>query len=307
MSVVAKLLPVVIAVVLASPSLHAAEVSGGSETTRAFSVRVVGSGHQPMILIPGLLSSGEVWDSVVAHFSDTYQIHVVTLAGFAGVQPVADLDGRPSLLSRVRDDLIAYVRAEGLAKPVLVGHSLGATLAMWVASEAPAAIGPVVAVDGAPFVSALLNPRTTAADMMGQAEQLRARYRSLLPDQLEMHTRTALQAMVTDPAEVGRLAAWARRSDPATAGQALYDLMTTDLRPTVGRIQSDLLLVAAGKAFAANASALDAVTRAYDAQVSGVSRHTVIVAARALHFVMLDDPEFLLSAMDSFLNGSGRR
>ena len=67
-----------IAVVTASVPVRAAELVSGAGTRRAFSVKVVGSGHRPMILIPGLLSAGEVWESVVAHFAPSYRIHVLT-------------------------------------------------------------------------------------------------------------------------------------------------------------------------------------------------------------------------------------
>lgn len=295
-----RLLPVALAVVAAASASVRAEASPAVvEVRRAFSVKVVGSGQRPMVLIPGLLSSGDVWDSLVAHYASSHRLHVVTLAGFAGVPPLAD-DGA-SLLSRVRDDLIAYIRAERLEKSVLVGHSLGATLALWVASVEPALVGPVVAVDGAPFAAALANPSIAAADMTGRAEQLRALYRSLTPEQLEMQTRMALQTMVTDAAHKAVLAEWATHSDPATAGRALFDVMTIDLRPHVRRIESTVLVVAAGKAFASRADGLDAVRRAYVAQLTDVPRHTVLVAERALHFVMLDDPAFLLAAMDEFL------
>ena len=42
-----------------------------------------------MILIPGFLSSGAVWDDVVAHYSFRYTCHVLTLPGFAGQPPIA--------------------------------------------------------------------------------------------------------------------------------------------------------------------------------------------------------------------------
>ena len=57
-----------------------------------FAVKVTGTG-QPMILIPGLACSGEVWDSTVAHFKDRCECHVLTLAGFAG-QPASRTMGR---------------------------------------------------------------------------------------------------------------------------------------------------------------------------------------------------------------------
>lgn len=52
-------------------------------TTYPFDVAVKGKGPA-MILIPGLASSGEVWDTTVEHFKDRYECHVLTLGGFAG-------------------------------------------------------------------------------------------------------------------------------------------------------------------------------------------------------------------------------
>lgn len=92
-----------------------------------FQVKVVGHGP-PMLLLPGLASSGEVWDGVVAHYQDQFECHVFTLAGFAGVPTI---DG--PLLSKVRPALAAYIRDKHLDKPVVVGHSLGGVLSLWMA------------------------------------------------------------------------------------------------------------------------------------------------------------------------------
>ena len=54
----------------------------------SFAVRIEGRGPA-MILIPGFLSSGAVWDDVVAHYSSRYTCHVLTLPGFAGQPPIA--------------------------------------------------------------------------------------------------------------------------------------------------------------------------------------------------------------------------
>jgi pimeloyl-ACP methyl ester carboxylesterase len=274
----------------------AGPVTPPADATRAFTVRVTGTGDRPMILIPGLLSSGEVWEDVVEHYSSRYRLHVLTLAGFAGVPAV---DG--PLLPRVRDELIAYIRQNQLDRPVLVGHSLGAFLALWVASTAPDLPGPIVAVDGVPFLPALMNPSATAAAAEPMAQQMRTLYRSMTAEQLEMQTRMALGHMITGEAGAARATAWARRSDGPSAGQALYELMTTDLRESAAKISSELLLIAAVKSVASMPDRLDATLRAYEAQVARVPRHQVVAATQALHFVMLDDPQFLVSAMDEFL------
>lgn len=266
------------------------------DRTRAFTVRVTGTGNQPMILIPGLLSSGDVWDSVVEHFSSRYRLHVLTIAGFAGVPAV---DG--PLLPRVRDELIAYMREENLDQPVLVGHSLGAFLAFWVASTVPDAVGPIVAVDGVPFMPALTNPFANVAGVKAQAERMRALYRSMTPEQLGMQIRMVLAHMISDPANIARAADWAAQSDGHATGQAIYELMTTDLRAEAANIRANVLLIAAAKTVASIPDRLEAVQKAYEAQVARVPNHRVIAALGALHFVMLDDAEYLHSTMDAFL------
>ena len=75
----------------------------------AFRVQVAGHGR-PMILIPGLSSSGDTWKSTVAHYQDRYTTHTVTLAGFSGVPAMDRGAGAPGgneapLLATVREQL----------------------------------------------------------------------------------------------------------------------------------------------------------------------------------------------------------
>src|SRR5271156_6811385 len=93
----------------------------------SFHVEITGKG-KPMILIPGLASSGATWDSTVARYKDRYECHVLTLAGFAG-EPRID----PPFLETVRKDLAASIRDKKRDKPVIVGHSLGGFMALWLA------------------------------------------------------------------------------------------------------------------------------------------------------------------------------
>src|SRR5437763_12029505 len=106
-----------------------------SKAASTFRVQVIGNGA-PMILIPGLSSSGDVWKSTVIHYQNKYQCHVLTLAGFAG-EPAVNED---AFLDRVKNDIIAYIKENHLEKPVIIGHSLGGFLALWIASTEPALI-----------------------------------------------------------------------------------------------------------------------------------------------------------------------
>lgn len=264
----------------------------------AFTVRVVGSGP-PMMLIPGLACSGDVWAGTVEHFRSRYQIHILTLAGFAG-QPAIP----PPFLATVRDDLIAYIEAEHLDHPVLVGHSLGGFLAFWVAATAPTRVGPVIAVDGVPFLSTLYRPDSTAASNRPFAEQFRKQLAGTSREVYARESRAAVAQMVIDPKNVDLVARMGATSDPAAVGEAMYEMMTIDLRDSVARIETPVLLLASDPSVAGGSSPEETRTR-YEAQVTHVPRHTVVVAKGSRHFIMLDAPDFLFQQMDTMLAKAG--
>lgn len=268
---------------------------------RSFSVSVSGSGL-PMILIPGLESPAAVWDGVAAHYRSNYQVHALTLAGFAGQPAVPELR-----LFTVRDDIIRYIRERHLDHPVIVGHSLGGFLALWIAAAAPDLACLIVSVDGVPFLPALFDPAAGVDRSRADAGQMRRMYASLDSAQMETMARMALTRMITAPNDVEMAAKWAASSDASFVGQAVYDLMTTDLRPEMGKLRAPLLLIAAGKAFGDTPGRLSEVQSAYEKQVEAAPDHHVVVAANALHFVMLDDRAFLLNAMDGFLSAKEDR
>jgi pimeloyl-ACP methyl ester carboxylesterase len=250
-----------------------------------FSVSVHGAG-KPMILIPGLESSGAVWDGTVAHYKTTHQLHVLTVAGFAGEPAIPGLK-----LCDVRDGVIRYIRENKLDHPVIVGHSLGGFVALWIAATAPELTGRIVSVDGVPFLPALFGESASEED----AARMQKMYASLSPQQMETMARMALTQMIAEPKNIEMAAGWAAKSDSAFVGQAVYDLMTTDLRPELEAIRAPVLLIGAGKALGAKAES------AYEAQIANAPLHRVAIATNALHFIMLDDPDFLFGAMDAFL------
>lgn len=260
----------------------------------SFSVTTTGRGPA-VVLIPGLLSSGEVWASTVAKYQDRFRLHTVTLAGFGGPPPV----GSP-FLPRVRDELISYIRAEKLSKPIVVGHSLGGFLAFWIAAAAPDLIGGVIAVDGVPFLPALANPKATAESLAPQAKQMAALYASMTPDQLMAQSRLAMAAMITAPADVETAMTWVAKSDASTAGIAIAELSSTDLREEIARISAPVLLIAAIGAMPEPMRPM--AEQSYRAQIARLPSARVKMAMTR-HFIMLDDPAFLFAAIDEFLAG----
>jgi len=281
----------------ASPTVSSVAVAAPQAHRRAFDVRVTGNPKgRPMILIPGLSCGGNVWAATAKHYQATHRLHVVTLAGFGGV-PALEGEG---MLERMRRDLVAYIDEQRLDHPILVGHSMGAFLSYWVAATAPTKVGEVVAVDGLPFLSAVFRPDATAAGSRPGALLMRERMASLTQAQYVADNRRTLEWMIQNPNDVERVAKESSKSDPRAVAAIVYELMTTDLRNEVAKVRVPVLQFAAA-GFAKTDKARADVLERYESQLAKVPDHKVSLARSALHFVMLDDPDFFFAEMDAFL------
>src|SRR5438067_2362627 len=177
---------------------------GAQPTTRPssekpFGVRVVGHGR-PMILIPGLACSGEVWDSTVDHFKDRYECHVLTLAGFAGQPPV----GGPSL-ETVRKGLADYIRQKKLDRPIIVGHGIGGFVAYVMGITEPDVVGALISVDGLPSLAAAMNPTITPEQLAQMAQSLRKQAEQITREQFIASQKRTLSIWLQEPDDLDRV------------------------------------------------------------------------------------------------------
>lgn len=244
----------------------------GFEPT-SFTVEVVGEGR-PIIFIPGLGCPGEVWNATAEHL-EGFESHILTLAGFAGQEPIDT-----PLSATVRKELTRYIRSRRLKKPVVVGHSMGGFIAFWIASHFPENTGPVIIVDAGPALSGDL----------AEAKQLREKWRDASDEEFAQKARFMYQGMARNKKALAPIAAKAAKSDRKALGDAIYEMMITNLTSEVANIESPVLLVLADGYFK---------TR-IQKQVAGIRDKQVVILPTG-HFVMLDDPRAFYAAIDEFL------
>jgi N-formylmaleamate deformylase len=286
------------ALLLAAPA--AAQPSPTSSASLAahpsFGVKVVGKGR-PVLLIPGLTCPGAVWDETVARYQRQYQCHIISLAGFGGLAPQQPVPAH--LLQDTRDQLLAYVKTQHLSRPVVIGHSLGGFLALWMAATDPTALGPLEIVDSLPFLSAIQSPAATAETARPQAEQLRQQMsqgrRSLAA------SRAVSASMVTDSARITQVARWGAASDPATVAQAMYDMYTTDLRADIARIQQPVLVLGTWAAYKQYGATKESTRAIFTQQYAKLPQARIEMSEAGRHFVMYDDPAWFFGQTDAFL------
>jgi len=259
----------------------------------AFTVEVAGAGP-PVVLIPGLGCQGAVWGPISARLEKDHTVHRLTLAGF-GSQPAVPAP----MLETVRRDLLRYLDDRKLAKPVLVGHSLGGMLALWIAATAPDRIAGAVSVDGVPFLPALWDPSATAESVKPRAAAMRDAMAAADHDSYVAQTRRLLATMVRREANLESAAKACTAGDPRASAQAMYELMTTDLRPLMAEAKVPILLLGAG--FGRSEADAKRFDTAYQAQIAQAPRHRYAVNPESAHFIMLDEPQWLYDAIAGFL------
>jgi pimeloyl-ACP methyl ester carboxylesterase len=282
---------------LSAALLVAASSADAIDSPKVIDVKVTGHG-KPVIFIPGLATPGAVWDDTVKHLQDKYQCHVVTIAGFGGLPAVKS----DHLLDDVRDQLVAYIRAEKLEKPAIVGHSLGGNVALDLAEHAPELPGDIVVLDSLPFLAAVMMPGVTdTAGAKKAAASMRAAIGDRTPEQFAKYQlEVSIPAMVTRPEDVKRIAEMCGKSDPATTGQAMSELLGNDQRPDLGKIKCPLLVLGAlaDKLQFAPRAALEAN---YKTQYANAPQTRFEFFEKAKHFIMIDDPAGFYAALDKEL------
>jgi pimeloyl-ACP methyl ester carboxylesterase len=130
-----------------------------------------GQRGRPLILVPGLGSGAWAWQDTVRQFSEEHVVYVVTLAGFDGRAPVAG-----NILDNAHNSLRELIVSRKLAKPVLVGHSLGAALSIAFAEQHSDLIGGVVAVDGLPVFPGSENAPAAQRAQAGMTRDAKTAY-----------------------------------------------------------------------------------------------------------------------------------
>lgn len=263
----------------------------------AFAVRVVGRGR-PAILIPGLTNGGAVWDSTVNVLKNDHELHVLTLAGFAGQAPVT-VDS--TWLRRMRDEVVMYATANKLVKPVIIGHSLGGFLALWIGASTPSLPGAIINIDGLPFLGATQNPAATVASTRPQADAMRKMMSGGNAAGFAAMQAVQLKAMVRDSAWIPLLARMGATSDMRTTAEAMHALYTTDIRDSLGTVTAPVLNLHAWVAYKQYGVSRASTEAMLASQYRNLRTGTTALTDTGYHFVMLDEPAWTQEQMRRFL------
>ena len=249
-----------------------------SAAQQPFEVIVKGEG-QPILLFPGFACTGDVWDETVAKLSKNYECHIFTFAGFGEVAPI-----EKPWLPKIKDGIEGYVKEQNLKNPIVVGHSLGGALGLWLATEKDHPFSKVIVVDALPATGALMIPNFDSEALV---------YESPWNKQLLAMETTAFEAMALQMAsgmtlnkdKQEQIKNWMLEADRETYVYGYTDLLKLDLRQDISKIDIPITILAATQPYG-----LEMVKSTYSNQYSKLENYKIEFAEGAAHFIMYDKP-----------------
>lgn len=264
--------------------------------TQSFKVEVTGTSENHMILLPGLSSSGEVWKETVNYYSKNYQCHNFTLAGFSGVPEV---DFGTNFIEFFTNEIAKYIKENEIKKAVIMGHSLGGTLALNIAINYPDLLEKIIIVDALPFFGILMNPTATSETIKPMAENMRNMMsQGPMP---EPYLTNTVKSMTNKEEKYAIIKDGLLKSSPKVVGQAYYDITVMDLREAISSIKQPVLVLAAWVAYAQMGTTHESIKKTYNDNYSKLANYKLSITDKAYHFIMFDDLEFLTKEVDQFL------
>ena len=265
------------------------------ESQPRFTVEVTGSGPD-LILIPGLASHPETFDTTVTQIEDRFTLHRVHVAGFAGAAPAGNA-GEDDILFPLAKEIADY--ASTLENPPsVIGHSLGGLTAMIAALEHEDAFTSVMVIDVLPFFSVLIDPSATEESIAPTAAFLKTTLITQPDDIYKIRQREALDALTKSDEALEKSLQWSLETDRSIMAEAMHDVLTTDIRDQMASFPVPLMVLYARDEVIPN---MERVEQQFLSGYAPVPDLNMVPIDGALHFVMYDQPKSYASALERFL------
>ncbi|MGQ0533880.1 MAG: alpha/beta fold hydrolase [Caulobacteraceae bacterium] len=255
-------------------------------------------GGPHVILIPGLTSHRDVWETTAAALESGHTVHIVQVKGFAGFPAEANAEG--AVAAPVAEEIARYIIDQRLGRASLIGHSMGGTIAMMVAARHPDLVDRVMVVDMFPWMGAMFGPPgATVESVRPIGDQIRSQMISAPPGSATPMVEQMIATMVRTESARPQMMQYARDSNRATVANAFHELIVTDLRPELPNIRAPLTVL---YVIPPNAPIPAAQYEGYmRASYATVPQARLVRIDDSYHFIMVDQFERFTQEVRAFL------
>lgn len=257
----------------------------------SFEVVKTGQG-QPVLLLPGFACTSEVFNGLKEKLAKNHEVHAFTFAGFGSVPPI----GFP-WLPKIKDGIENYVNENHISRPIIIGHSLGGTLGLWLASDSDR-FSKLIIIDALPAMGALMMPEYNSETIVYDTPY----NKQILEMDENAFAAMALQSatyMTSNSEKQQVIADWIKASDRETYVYGYTDLLKLDLRESLKKIEIPVYILAATEPYGRVA-----VETTYTEQYKNLKDYSLKFAEGSGHFIMYDQPEWLLNEIQTALKNN---
>jgi len=189
--------------------------------------------------------------------------------------------------TRIHDDRLAELQTN-----LILSHSAG------LGDPLPRHVSRLMIVDSLPFFGMLFGPTATVAMVEPQGKAMRDQMAAAYGKPADAAGAEATaNRLALKPESRAKVKAWAMAADPRVSGEAMYEDLTTDLRPDLAGIKTPITLVYPWAETGPTKAMADALYRGAYAAAPNV---TFVDVGDSAHFVMLDQPEVFGAALKRF-------
>ncbi|WP_421807356.1 alpha/beta fold hydrolase [Flagellimonas sp.] len=259
------------------------------QTDKPIHVQISGSGA-PILLIPGFTVPGDSWEATVNQLEENYECHVLTLAGFGGKNPIEF-----PWLPKVNASIENYIQENQLNDLTVIGHSLGGTIATWLASRENSQIAKLILVDALPAAGAMMIPNFDPENLAYESPY-NNQLLSMSDADFEKMAQGMAQGMSLRPEAQEKIKDWILLSDRKTYVYGYTDYLKLDMREGLKNISIPVTIIAADKPYGK-----EMVTQTYKNQYANLAQYDLIIAENAAHFVMFDQPEWFMEQLQNII------
>jgi pimeloyl-ACP methyl ester carboxylesterase len=241
-------------------------------------------GRQAVVLVPALFCGSWQWNREIDSLASRYDVYALTLPGFDG--RARDRGG--DLMNRAVADISRLIRERALTHPIIVGHSLGGTIAVLFGERDSEAAGGIISVEGGYPIA------PTAADRTRRVNASVAGYEHARPSKLDSVLRAqTLRYVITRPEDVDSVAKYASRSDPAAIVDWMRAALSLDLTGQLNAIAVPLVEIVPYDSTIdpyQGYATIGAKRDAYTAWLAHAPHGALVMIDHSRHFVMFDRP-----------------
>ncbi len=270
-------------------------LSASTLSENSIKVDVSGEG-EPLIFIPAVGCSGDMWKSTVEYFSSSYTCYVISIQGFGGL-PAA----QNQTIDLIKQDIVSFVKRNELKKSTLIGHSFGGSISIELAASNPEMFSKLVIIDSYSFPLDVFVPGITQDQAQQQSDIL---YNSLLASDEEAFKagqKAQLSAAVTSVDDQAKILEWQINSDRTLFATAMSRMLSTDQRPALKNISIPTLVIGTWEAYVPYGFTKESTKNAFEKQYENLVNCKIVMAEKGKHFIMYDQTEWFYEQLDLFL------